>query len=129
MFYVDATTRETLSSGLTALAKAANVGTTPEEGLEWLVSKEERWLLVLNNADDPALNLHDFFPACAHGDILITTRNQQMVAHATEPDSDRRVGGMKPEDALQLLLKSSRADSSEETVGIAKKLVEVRNPA
>ncbi|KAF8594207.1 TPR-like protein [Ceratobasidium sp. AG-I] len=123
VFYLDATTRETVSAGLAALAKATQAGTTPEDGLSWLVSQEERWLLVLNNADDPELNLHDFFPECAHGDILITTRNQQMVAHSTGPESDCRVGGMKPEDALQLLLKTSRADDNEETMIIAKQLI------
>ncbi|KAF8594629.1 TPR-like protein, partial [Ceratobasidium sp. AG-I] len=115
IFYIDATTRETISAGLTALAKACGSGATPEEGLAWLVSHEERWLLVLNNADDPDLNLHEFLPSCDHGDILITTRNQQVVSHATGPESYCRVGGMRPDDALGLLLKSSGADRTEET--------------
>ncbi|KAF8598777.1 TPR-like protein [Ceratobasidium sp. AG-I] len=123
VFYLNATTRETISAGLAALAKATHAGTTPADGLSWLVSQEERWLLVLNNADDPELNLHDFFPECAHGDILITTRNQQMVAHTTGLESECRVGGMKPDDALQLLLRTSRADDREETINIAKQLV------
>ncbi|KAF8594220.1 TPR-like protein, partial [Ceratobasidium sp. AG-I] len=122
IFYIDATTRETISAGLIAIGKAANAGPTPDEALNWLVSQEKRWLLVFNNADDPNLNLHDFFPECAHGDILITTRNQQMVAHTTGPESSSRVGGMRPDDALQLLLKSSGDNSNEETVIIAKKL-------
>ncbi|KAF8596373.1 FabD/lysophospholipase-like protein [Ceratobasidium sp. AG-I] len=125
IFYIDATTRETISAGLIAIGKAANAGSTPDEALAWLVSQEKRWLLVFNNADDPNLNLHNFFPECAHGDILITTRNQQMVAHTTGPESSSRVGGMRPDDALQLLLKSSGDNSNEETITIAKKLVEV----
>ncbi|KAF8597409.1 FabD/lysophospholipase-like protein [Ceratobasidium sp. AG-I] len=123
IFYIDATTRETISAGLIAIGRAVNAGSTPDEALAWLVSQQKRWLLVFNNADDPNLNLHDFFPECAHGDILITTRNQQMVTHTTEPESDYRVGGMKPDDALQLFLKTSRADDKEETIGIAKQLV------
>ncbi|KAF8598779.1 TPR-like protein [Ceratobasidium sp. AG-I] len=122
IFYIDATTRETISARLIAIGKAANAGSTPDEALSWLVSQEKRWLIVFNNADDPNLNLHDFFPECAHGDILITTRNQQMVGHMTGPESSSRVGGMRPDDALQLLLKSSGDNSNEETVIIAKKL-------
>ncbi|KAF8595698.1 hypothetical protein BDV93DRAFT_394156, partial [Ceratobasidium sp. AG-I] len=95
-----------------------------EEGLAWLVLQEERWLLVLNNADDPDLNLYEFFPSCDHGDILITTRNQQVVNHATGPESYCRVGGMRPDDALELLLKSSGTDDKQETVSTAKKLVD-----
>lgn len=89
------------------------------------MSNEERWLLAFNNADDPKLNFHAFFPACAHGDVLITTRNQQMVAHTQGPDSYCRVGEMQPDDALQLLLKISGADNSDETIRIANKLVTV----
>ena len=126
VFYIDATTRETISAGLTALAKAAGAGTTPDEALSWLVSQKQRWLLVLNNADNTGLNLHDFFPECTHGDILITTRNQQMINHATGPESYCRVGGMRPDDALELILKSAGSDGGEETIGIAKKLTEVR---
>jgi hypothetical protein len=103
------------------------VGTTPEEAFAWLVSKKDRWLLVLNNADDPELDLHEFFPECAHGDILITTRNQQVINHATGPESYSCVGGMQPEDALELLLKTSGVDIKEESVNVAKKLVEVRS--
>ncbi|KAF8594387.1 hypothetical protein BDV93DRAFT_515829 [Ceratobasidium sp. AG-I] len=124
IFYIDATTRETISAGLAVLAKVYGTGETPEDGLAWLVSQEERWLLVLNNADDPDLNLHEFFPSCDHGDILITTRNQQVVNHATEPESYCRVGGMPPDDALELLLKSSGSDRIEQTVSAAKKLVD-----
>ncbi|KAF8596365.1 FabD/lysophospholipase-like protein [Ceratobasidium sp. AG-I] len=124
IFYIDATTRETISAGLIAIGRAVNAGSNPDEALAWLVSQEKRWLLVFNNADDPNLNLHNFFPECAHGDILITTRNQQMVAHTTGPESSSRVGGMRAHNALQLLLKSSGDNSNEETVIIAKKLVE-----
>lgn len=109
-----------------SLSKAAHIGESPEEALEWLASQEERWLLVLNNADDPNLNIHEFFPGCAHGDILITTRNQQMAAHTISPESFCRVGEMRPDDAVQLLVKTSGSDNKEENANIAKTLAEVR---
>lgn len=126
IFFIDATTRETVSTGLAAIAKAAGAGTTPQEAMVWLVSKKDRWLLVLNNADNPELNMREFFPVCAHGDILITTRNQQMINHATGPESYCRVGGMRPDDALQLLLNTSGFIVNEETAITANTLVEVR---
>ncbi|KAF8602157.1 hypothetical protein BDV93DRAFT_557669 [Ceratobasidium sp. AG-I] len=124
VFYIDATTRETISAGLATLAKEANVGETVENGLAWLVSQEERWLLVLNNADDPKLNLQEFFPACTHGDVLITTRNQQMRAHTHEPKSYCSVGAMMPEDALELMLKVSGAGGEDHEIDVATALVE-----
>lgn len=128
VFYIDATTRETISAGLIALAKAANAGSTPEEALSWLVSQEERWLLVFNNADDPTLKLQEFFPACTHGDILITTRNQQLRAHTHGPGSYCRVSGMLADDALKLILRASGAGEEENAVSIATQLVKVGVP-
>lgn len=126
IFYIDATTRETISAGLVALVKAANAGTNPQDALAWLVSQEERWLLILNNADDPKLSLHEFFPACVHGDILITTRNQQMRAHTCEPRSYCGVGAMLPQDALALMLRASGVAMDEHETETASALVEVR---
>ncbi|KAF8593261.1 hypothetical protein BDV93DRAFT_502663 [Ceratobasidium sp. AG-I] len=123
-YFIDATSRDTISAGLAPIAVAAKEGETPEDALAWLASQKKRWLLVFDNADDPKLNLHKYFPQCTHGDIIITTRNQQVINHATGPESYCRVGGMRPEDALQLLLKSSRADDTEETISIGKRLIE-----
>lgn len=93
--------------------------------MSWLVSQEERWLLVLNNADDTELNLREFFPDCGHGDILITSRNQKMRAHTRDPVAFCRVLAMLPGDALKLLLEASMADDKEETRSVAATLVEV----
>lgn len=129
MFYIDATTSETISVGLAAIAKAANTGETPKDALAWLMSSEERWLLVLNNADDPKLNLQQFFPTCSHGDILITTRNQQMRAHTQETKAYCSVAGMIPDDALALMLKASGAEGEESEINIAHTLVKVYSSA
>lgn len=124
VFYIDATSHQTASAGLSALAKSAKAGETSDEALAWLESKQERWLLVLNNADDPQLNLQQFFPRCTHGDILITTRNQQMRVHAQDKGSFCRVDGMLPKDALELMLKVSQ-EEGEDVVSLSTKLVEV----
>lgn len=125
VFYIDATSQETLSTGLTKLAKAANTEETPEGALAWLVSQKERWLVVFNNADDPSINLHQYFPRCSHGNILITTRNQQMAAHTRGSGSHHHVSAMLPEEALKLLMKTSGVDESEDEVRLAATLVEV----
>ncbi|KAF8598129.1 TPR-like protein, partial [Ceratobasidium sp. AG-I] len=124
VFYIDATSHQIASAGLSALAKAANAGITQEEALGWLESKQERWLLVLNNADDPKLNLQQFFPKCTHGDILITTRNQEMRTHTRGTGYFCRVGGMLPEDARELMLKVSPVEGEQDAVGITNTLAE-----
>lgn len=125
VFYIDATSRETITTGLTALAKAAKAGGSPEEGLKWLASQQERWLLVFNNADDPKVNLREFFPACTNGDILITTRNQEMRAHTQGTKSFYQVSSMLPDDARELLLKASGASGEQKAASTAATLVTV----
>ncbi|KAF8598125.1 TPR-like protein [Ceratobasidium sp. AG-I] len=123
VFFVDATSRETISAGLTALVETDEASETPSGALAWLVSQKKRWLIVFDNANDPRLDLHEYFPLCTHGDILITTRNEQMLAQAQEPGSHCHVGGMQPNDALQLLLKTVGGEAGEDTVSIAETLV------
>ncbi|KAF8598773.1 hypothetical protein BDV93DRAFT_324215 [Ceratobasidium sp. AG-I] len=124
VFYIDATSHQTASAGLSALAKAAKAGETKEAALAWLESQQERWLLVLNNADDPKLNLQQFFPKCKHGDILVTTRNQEMRTHALKRGSFCRVAGMLPKDALVLMRTIAGVEEKEDTASISTTLVE-----
>ena len=69
--------------------------------------QHEEWLLLLDNADDPNLNLHDYFPRCAHGNILITSRNREIVHHASDGKSCYNVSGLHPNDARNLLFNIS----------------------
>ncbi|KAF8598764.1 TPR-like protein [Ceratobasidium sp. AG-I] len=124
IFYIDATTHNTISTGLVQIAKAAQVGETKEDGLAWLVSQEQSWLLLFNNADDPELNLSLYFPACAHGDVLITTRNKQMIVHTRGTGSHCRVSEMLPDDAKELLLKIYGSDEDEDPGEAVTTLVE-----
>ncbi|KAF8603241.1 FabD/lysophospholipase-like protein [Ceratobasidium sp. AG-I] len=124
VFYIDSTTPDTISSSLVDMLKAAQVAVTPDDALNWLASQEHRWLMVFNNADDPHLNLHKYFPMCTHGNIIITTRNQHMIAHTRGPGSYYRVSEMSPEDALKLLLRISGIEHNEDTLSLGKILVE-----
>ncbi|KAJ7795739.1 hypothetical protein B0H13DRAFT_1675084, partial [Mycena leptocephala] len=64
-----------------------------EDGLLWLISQREEWMLLFDNADDPSIDLFHFFPKCTHGNIIITSRNPQLAVHG--PRSHSRVGDMK----------------------------------
>ncbi|KAJ7825658.1 hypothetical protein B0H14DRAFT_2368852, partial [Mycena olivaceomarginata] len=58
--------------------------------------------LFFDNADDVQLDISKFFPNCAFGNILITTRNQDLIFHASE-GADSKVSDMDPDDAKELL--------------------------
>jgi len=124
IFYVDATSEDTIQTDLEAIAPG-NAKRTVEASLRWLASQTDRnWLLVFNNADNVDLNLKQYFPSCSSGNILITTRNREL-RHYTVKDADADVKGMDLEDAKSLLLVQARAESNIENDALAETIVQV----
>ncbi|KAF8143439.1 hypothetical protein K438DRAFT_1633587, partial [Mycena galopus ATCC 62051] len=74
-----------------------------QDGLGWLLGKREPWLLFLDNADDPQVDLNSFVPRCNHGNIIITSRNQGLKGYGAHT----LVSDMEEPDAIALLLKSA----------------------
>jgi hypothetical protein len=112
IFYIDATNEQTIETDLKIVAPAV-VGGSAEASLHWLAGKHEEWLLFFDNADDVQLDISKFFPHCTFGNILITTRNQELCIHAS---AGSRVSDMEPEDAKDLLLQlayQGRSDNQE----------------
>ncbi|KAJ7291653.1 P-loop containing nucleoside triphosphate hydrolase protein [Mycena rebaudengoi] len=112
IFYIDATNEQTIETDLKIVAPAV-VGGSAEASLHWLAGKKEEWLLLFDNADDVQLDISKFFPHCTFGNILITTRNQDLCIHAS---AGSRVSDMEPEDAKDLLLQlayQGRSDKQE----------------
>ncbi|KAJ7168641.1 hypothetical protein C8R46DRAFT_821879, partial [Mycena filopes] len=89
------------------------------DALNWLQSKQEDWLLLLDNADDPEMNLNKFIPKCAHGNIVITSRNPGIRVYG----GHSLVSDMEEVDAISLLLQSADQESSEENYKIAAEIV------
>ncbi|KAJ7884974.1 P-loop containing nucleoside triphosphate hydrolase protein, partial [Mycena leptocephala] len=112
IFYIDATNEQTIETDLKTVAPVV-VGKSTEAILHWLAGKQEEWLLLFDNADDVQLDISKFFPCCTFGNILITTRNQELCIHAT---AGTRVSDMELEDAKDLLLQlayQGRSDKQE----------------
>lgn len=64
---------------------------------------KEKWLLIIDNADDPTRNLRDVFPQGDKGHILITTRNPNFRRDGSAGSLELQ--GMEKDEALQVLLK------------------------
>ncbi|KAG8710774.1 hypothetical protein FRC09_020938 [Ceratobasidium sp. 395] len=125
--YVDATTRETLTSMLKGFALVRKIGETHEDTLQWLESSSQPWLLVIDNVDGPDLELQRFMPRGLYGSVLITTRLRTLALLGRGPGSDCSVGQMESEDAIELLLTKARMKDdvvSSEEMESAAKLVE-----
>ena len=92
----------------------AQIGAYLGKGDSWaaavyFLSKcKKPWLLVLDNADDPDLDLTNYIPAAGNGHILITTRIHERTQVATV--GNIRLRGMDPEEAIELLLMTAYPD-------------------
>ncbi|KAH6637140.1 P-loop containing nucleoside triphosphate hydrolase protein [Chaetomium tenue] len=77
--------------------------------MTWLQNKDRgRWLMVIDNADDAELfsrpgNLGQWVPECAHGSVLITTRNKVAASRLTRVGHLIHVREMTESESDQLL--------------------------
>src|SRR5258708_14963849 len=95
-----------------------------DASLRWLARQGVgRWMLFFDNADDVQLRLKDLFPASASGNILVTTRNQELRLCAK--GYNENVRDMDHEDATNLLLHLSHAEETDENRVLAAQIVQV----
>ena len=124
IFYVDATSEDTIRTDLEAIPPG-NSKRTVDASLRWLANQADiNWLLIFDNADNVDLKLKRYFPSCPSGNILVTTRNREL-RHYTEENADADVKDMGLEDARALLLVQARAKRSDENIALAETIVEV----
>ncbi|KAJ7253969.1 hypothetical protein C8J57DRAFT_621737 [Mycena rebaudengoi] len=123
VFFLDASTVDTIKSGLKNIALTQSIGSEPEDASHWLSSHQDEWLLIFDNADDPTINLFNYFPSSSSGNILITSRNPQLHVHA--PDAHHYISDMEEQDAVELLLASAAQLRTTETEILATEIVKV----
>ncbi|KAJ7446590.1 hypothetical protein FB451DRAFT_1055112, partial [Mycena latifolia] len=110
IFLVDASTVETIDASLKNIAIMKNTGDSSQGGLQWLELSQDEWICFFDNADDPRINLNNYFPQCNHGNILITSRNPGLCVYAGQQVS---VSDMEETEAVNLLLRSAAQDATE----------------
>ncbi|KAJ7140838.1 P-loop containing nucleoside triphosphate hydrolase protein [Mycena epipterygia] len=122
IFFLDASTTETIETGLKNIATLKNIGNSSQDALTSLANQDEDWLLFIDNADDPNINLHSFLPRCNHGNIVITSRNPGLCVYA---GSHSQVSDMEETDAVPLLLKSAAQEISPANELVTAEIVKV----
>ncbi|KAJ7211767.1 hypothetical protein GGX14DRAFT_362346, partial [Mycena pura] len=90
------------------IAIEKKIGDTAKAAIQWFAAREEEWLLLFDNADDPNIDLNKFFPQCNHGNVIITTRNPGLSVYA---GANTHVDNMEEADAVELLLRSAALES------------------
>jgi tetratricopeptide (TPR) repeat protein len=84
IFWIAASTREAFTADFVMLAALLDLSEQREQGQDiviravkrWLTT-HTRWLLILDNVDNPQL-ISDFLPVHSTGDVLLTTRLQAL---------------------------------------------------
>lgn len=71
----------------------------------WLAYESRRWLLIIDNADDPEIDYCRHIPHSNNGDILLTTRNSECIVHNTV--GSEYLEFLEPDLADDLLLQAS----------------------
>ena len=112
IFWIDASSEENAESDFASLGQQAGKGATFAAGIHWLSTHSKPWLLIVDNADDPEIDISRYFPAGDKGHILITTRNPEAVIYSTIGEFHFR--GIDPNKAITLLLRSTRQPSAPE---------------
>ncbi|KAJ7927299.1 hypothetical protein B0H13DRAFT_2265646 [Mycena leptocephala] len=112
-------TTETIDMGLKTIAATRKIGDSSQDALKWFAAKQEPWLLLFDNADDPKIDLNKFLPKCNHGNIVITSRNPGLRGYGQYS----QVSDMDETEAMELLLKSASQDTSSANKQIAAEIV------
>ena len=108
VFWIDASTIERIKQTYASIAKIAGVEPNENAAMHWLSNLEQRWLLVIDNADDPRIGLEQYFPKGNRGHILVTTRNPAYKMHGNVGPGYYEFEGLNTEEANHLLLKAAR---------------------
>ncbi|KAF8857571.1 hypothetical protein BDZ45DRAFT_744234 [Acephala macrosclerotiorum] len=125
VFFIDASSKERATQSYLDIARACNVKETVEDVKKWLSTKSH-WLLLIDNVDDPAMDISSFFPPGTTGSIIITTRNPDLRKYSTV--GSFKVGEMTQGDAMLLLRKvaaiddTANANESRSTLEVVKAL-------
>jgi tetratricopeptide (TPR) repeat protein len=111
--FIDASSYASIQSDLQAWIQAAGDGherDTWEDAIRLLTSVplDERWLLILDNADDPNLNLVLFIPKSPNLTVIVTSRNRDIGHLSTTYHLE--LGEMEEDEALATLLQTARRE-------------------
>jgi tetratricopeptide (TPR) repeat protein len=108
VYFLDASSKETLEADLQTLVQSQPDGYT--DALVWLASTRGDWLIIMDNADDPSLEMAPFLPRCSHGHVITTTRDRHREVLA--PASTYAVDGLPLEESITLLLNTSQYEDN-----------------
>jgi tetratricopeptide (TPR) repeat protein len=110
VFFIDGSSESRYQADLVRYVRALGIEHSQKSFDEALFfisdddSNGER-LLIIDNADDPAMNVEELLPQCEHGAIIITTRNR-ILGHLA-PNGHLELDSMSEGEAIEALTRAS----------------------
>ncbi|KAM5494295.1 hypothetical protein MaudMau93_000311 [Microsporum audouinii] len=128
IFWIDASSHERIRQTYADIGRLGKVEPNHSAAMHWLSNSELSWLLIMDNANDPHIDLHEYFPKGNRGYIIITTLNPAHKVYGNLTPGYFEFEGMEDDDACALLLRTARrpepwdAESLSLAVNITRKL-------
>lgn len=84
VFWIDCGSEITASTSFERIGRLCGLRAPDTSSVQdWLSSTTKRWLLIIDNADNPERDYARYFPSGIYGDIIVTTRNPELRKYAT----------------------------------------------
>ena len=127
VFWIDGTSDETAQYSYNEIARIGGVNENIKAAMTWLASLTYPWLLVIDNADDPNLEVEKYFPGGGRGHILVTTRRPALKRLGNVGEGFCELEKLDEVEARDLLLKYAQEKTpwDERAQYLAKQIAEV----
>lgn len=107
IFWINASSDELAKQTFQDIAKIGGVADNVSAAKHWLSNLKYRWLLIIDNADNPQVKLDHYFPEGERGHILLTTRIPAHRDYGTVGSQFFHFEGLDEYDGSDLLLKAA----------------------
>ncbi|KXG49652.1 Tetratricopeptide-like helical [Penicillium griseofulvum] len=107
VFWIDGSSYENAKHSFAGIAKVGGIEPNEKAAKNWLSSLQQPWLLLIDNADDPEVDVIRYFPGGERGVVLITTRNPANKGYGTDGSRFFHFDKLETEEASDLLLSAA----------------------
>lgn len=112
VFWLDAISNATVDKAYVNIGRrCGRPSSTADDVKSWLACNTNRWLLIIDNADDPEIDYSQHIPRTKNGDVLLTSRNTECLVHQTV--GSERLEDLESDLARQLLVLHSGVDQTQ----------------
>jgi tetratricopeptide (TPR) repeat protein len=125
IFWVDVGSQQAAEQGFMNISDHLKLKAQSfQQVIQYLSGTRQTWLLVLDNADDPATDFHPFFPSGSRGTVLMTSRNPEC-GQAYGYDHWEKLEVLEGSLARDLLLRAAGYEPSPADCEHADRIVKV----